>query len=227
MGYPMVWVSFLCIEKKWVKFEFWNFLKKFPKFFSYFLTFWQNFIALVDNFQRQEDLILWNFLCDNCGKNMSADFSCLFTFSKKKRKKIQIMLALVKSHHKLVIMVNFQIYEIFIQIFGGVATKLKISKILKFTIVSYLLLNYPCHTKVWKKFNFFWKMYTNSWNQLTFFLYNCHTKNFIKSNLPGVESCLLGPNILAEKSKIKKKIIFCKNCQFLVKFDKNFDNLLV
>ena len=114
-------------------------------------------MALVDNFQCQEDLILWNFLCDNCGKNMSADFSCLFTFSKRKLIFFPIMLALVKSHHKLVIMVNFQIYEIFIQIFGGVATKLKVSKIWIFTIISYLLLNYPCCTKVWKKFNFFLK----------------------------------------------------------------------
>ena len=36
LGYPMVWVSFQCIEKKWAKFEFWDFSKK---SFSYFLTF--------------------------------------------------------------------------------------------------------------------------------------------------------------------------------------------
>ena len=70
-------------------------------------------------------------------------------------------------------------------------------------------------------------MSTNSRNQLTFFFHNHRTKNFIKSNLPAIESCHLEPNILAKKSKIKKKNIFCKNCQFLVKFDKNFDNLLV
>ena len=47
------------------------------------MTFWPKFMALVDTFRRQEDFILWNFLYDNCGKKMSADFSCLFTFFKK------------------------------------------------------------------------------------------------------------------------------------------------
>ena len=59
-----------------------NFYKK--KIFSLFLIFWPKYLALVDNFQCQEDLILWNILCDNFGKEMSADFSCLFTFFKKK-----------------------------------------------------------------------------------------------------------------------------------------------
>ena len=84
LGYPMVLVIFGCIEKKWVKFEFGIFFLNFQKNFSYFLTFWPKYLALVVNFQRQEDFILWNFLCDNCGKKMSADFSCLFTFFKKK-----------------------------------------------------------------------------------------------------------------------------------------------
>ena len=80
LGYPMVWVSFQCIQKKWVKFEFCDFSKK---SFSYFLIFWPVFMTLTNNFQCQEDSILWNFLCDNFRKKMSADFSCLFTFSKK------------------------------------------------------------------------------------------------------------------------------------------------
>ena len=62
---------------------FWKIWKK--NFFSLFLTFWPKYFAIVDNFQRQEDWILWNFLCDNCRKKMSADFSCLFTFLKKNK----------------------------------------------------------------------------------------------------------------------------------------------
>ena len=41
------------------------------------------FLTIADNFQCQEDLILWNILCNNSGKKLSADFSCLFTFFKK------------------------------------------------------------------------------------------------------------------------------------------------
>ena len=45
-------------KKIWVKFEicFEKFEKK--NFFSLFLIFWPKYLALVDNFQRQEDLIL-------------------------------------------------------------------------------------------------------------------------------------------------------------------------
>ena len=76
--------------------QIWNLLWKFFSkiFFSLFLIFWPKYLALADNFQCQEDLILWNFLYDNCEKKMSADFSCLFTFFKKKFKRFQILLSL-------------------------------------------------------------------------------------------------------------------------------------
>ena len=76
--------------------QFWRKIDNFYKkiFFSLFLIFWPKYLALVDNFQCQEDLILWNFLYDNCEKKMSADFSCLFTFFKKKFKRFQILLSL-------------------------------------------------------------------------------------------------------------------------------------
>ena len=99
------------------------------KFFSLFLIFWPKFLALVDNFQRQEDLLLWNFLCNQYGKKWSADFSCLFTFFRKKLKSFQILLLLGQFHYKLLIMVNFQIHEIFIKNFGGVALGLKFQKL--------------------------------------------------------------------------------------------------
>ena len=83
MGYLLVLVWFRRKNEKWVKFEFRNFFLNFQKNIFYFLTFWPKFMALVDTFQRQEDFILWNFLCDNCRKKRSADFSCLFTFFKK------------------------------------------------------------------------------------------------------------------------------------------------
>ena len=65
--------------------QIWNLVWKIQNFFffSLFLIFRPKYLALVDNFQCQEDLILWNFLCGNFGKKMSADFSCLFTFFKK------------------------------------------------------------------------------------------------------------------------------------------------
>ena len=58
-----------------------NFYKK--KFFSLFLIFWPKYLAQVGNFQCQEDLILWNFLYDNCEKKCQLISAVCLHFSKK------------------------------------------------------------------------------------------------------------------------------------------------
>ena len=65
--------------------QFWNLLWNFffKIFFSLFLIFWPKYLALVDNFQRQEDLILWNFLYDNCEKKCQLISAVCLHFSKK------------------------------------------------------------------------------------------------------------------------------------------------
>ena len=80
-------------EKILVKFEI--FEKYFSKkiFFSLFLTFWPKYLALVDNFQRQEDLILWNFLYESCEKKCQLISAVCLHFSKK-IKCFQILLSL-------------------------------------------------------------------------------------------------------------------------------------
>ena len=42
-------------EKIWVNFEICFEIFIFENFFSLFLIFWPKYLALVDNFQRQED----------------------------------------------------------------------------------------------------------------------------------------------------------------------------
>ena len=106
-----------------------EFFSKISKIYFLFLTFWPKFMALVDTFWRQEDFILWNFLYDNCGKKMSADFSCLFTFFKKK------LIFFKFWYHREYFITNSWLWWIFkftkfsSTIFGGVAPSRKFLKI--------------------------------------------------------------------------------------------------
>ena len=47
----------------------------------------------------------------------------------------------------------------------------------------------------WKKNVSCFQLFVYIFQKIIFFFHNCRTKNFIKSNLPGIESCLLEPNI--------------------------------